>query len=113
MTCRLPNLVDNPSRRYVSPEEFSQFTGLSLATVRRYLKDGKLTFLQPGGRRGRILIPVDALVGPPPDVSGATPVSEPAAGSLPPGGSQTKTARIPGPSPRWTRRCNAPWTEEE
>jgi excisionase family DNA binding protein len=113
MTCRLPNPVDNSSRRYLSPEEFNQLTGLSLATVRRYLKNGKLPFLQPGGRRGRILIPVDALAGLPLVVSGATPISDLAACSPPQTEIQNKPARIPGPQPRWTRRRYAQGTEED
>ena len=44
------------SRHYLSPHEFSGLSGLSLATVRRYLKRGRLPYRQPAGRRGRILI---------------------------------------------------------
>ena len=47
--------------KHLSPQEFSQQSGLSIASVRRYLRDGKLPFAQPGGPRGRILIPADAL----------------------------------------------------
>ena len=41
---------------YLSPLAFSRLSGLSLATIRRYLKSGKLRFFQPGGKRARILI---------------------------------------------------------
>jgi hypothetical protein len=47
--------------RFLSPQEFSQLSGLSLATVHRYLKNGKLLYRQPAGRRGRVLIPSNAL----------------------------------------------------
>jgi hypothetical protein len=50
-----------PSPKNLSPQEFSEQSGLSIASVRRYLRDGKLPFAQPGGPRGRILIPPDAL----------------------------------------------------
>jgi hypothetical protein len=49
------------SPNHVSPQEFSDQSGLSIASVRRYLRDGKLPFVQPGGPRGRVLIPTDAL----------------------------------------------------
>ena len=49
------------SPKHLSPWEFSQQSGLSIASVRRYLRDGKLPFAQPGGPRGRILMPADAL----------------------------------------------------
>ena len=45
----------------VSPKEFAVFSGLSLSTVRRYLADGRLPKIQPGGHRGRVLIPCDVL----------------------------------------------------
>jgi hypothetical protein len=47
--------------KHVSPQEFSDQSGLSIASVRRYLRGGKLPFVQPGGPRGRVLIPADAL----------------------------------------------------
>jgi len=45
----------------VSPKEFAVLSGLSLSTVRRYLADGRLPKIQPGGHRGRVLIPCDVL----------------------------------------------------
>jgi hypothetical protein len=44
-----------PSPEYLSPGQFSERTGLSIATVRRYLRAGKLTHVQPAGFRGRVL----------------------------------------------------------
>jgi hypothetical protein len=49
------------SPKYLSPQQFSDLSGLSIATVRRYLKAGMLSFVQPAGPRGRILIQSDAL----------------------------------------------------
>jgi hypothetical protein len=97
--------ADNQSRQYLSPREFSKVSGLSLATVRRYLKGGKLPYLQPGGRRGRILIPVDILTAIPPSVSDAIHISDPGSLSLIPGEMESGAARLPGPQPRWTRRA--------
>lgn len=48
-------------RDHYSPKEFSERSGLSLATIHRYLRSGKLPFVQLGGRRHRLLIPWDAL----------------------------------------------------
>lgn len=49
------------NQEYVSPIEFGKIAGLSLATVRRYVKEGRLPSLQPGGKRCRVLIPRSAL----------------------------------------------------
>ena len=46
---------------YLSPHQFADYSGLSLATVRRYLERDKLPKCQPGGPRCRILIPRSAL----------------------------------------------------
>ena len=52
-------LMSTPS--YVSPQEFGELCGLSIATVRRYIRFGKLPCVQPAGLRGRILTPRDVL----------------------------------------------------
>ena len=81
---------------YLSPDEFSQLSGLSIATVRRYLRAGRLPHVQPAGSHGRILIPRDALdrlADPPPrDLPPSTPTSPSMA--APPN-------RPRGPRPRW------------
>lgn len=48
-------------REFLSPHEFATLCGLALITVRRYLADGRLPAVQPGGRRCRVLIPRSAL----------------------------------------------------
>ena len=52
---------DVANRDYLSPHEFVARSGLSSATVRRYLRDGHLPSAQPGGPRCRVLIPVTVL----------------------------------------------------
>lgn len=86
-------------RETLSPLEFVAKSGLSLATVRRYLRDGRIPSSQPGGLRCRVLIPVSAL--------------EPYAKALGPafqasGPDQPKAVRravskrsASGPKPRW------------
>jgi len=48
-------------REFLSPQEFAALCGLALITVRRYLADGRLPSVQPGGHRCRVLIPRSAL----------------------------------------------------
>jgi hypothetical protein len=90
------------SSNHVSPQEFSDPSGLSIASVRRYMRDGKLPFVQPGGPRGRVLIPTDALArlaahdrG---DTSPPTPDTSPAGERRSDGSS-----RRPGLGPAWRR----------
>jgi hypothetical protein len=89
------------AKRFLSPQEFSGLSGLSLATVHRYLKRGKLPFRQPGGPRGRILIPADALL-----LSDVTPQvprpTEAAAESTP---LPTSPVPLSGPRPRWMHQA--------
>jgi hypothetical protein len=96
------------TRRYLSPHEFSRLSGLSLATVHRYLKTGKLPFCQPAGRRGRILIPADALAAAGP----ATLPDEATAGSADPA-SPSPTHRLSGPRPRWARQAGPTQATED
>ena len=57
----LDQAVAPPESAYLSPAEFVELSGLSLSTVRRYLRDGCLPKFQPGGSRCRVLIPRVAL----------------------------------------------------
>jgi hypothetical protein len=56
-----PTVAATMIPKYLSPLEFSELSGLSIATVRRYVDSGKLPSWQPAGFRGRVLIPSDAL----------------------------------------------------
>ena len=102
------------ARRYLSPQEFSGLSGLSLATVRRYLRNGKLPYRQPAGHRGRILIPADAL-----DLLlAATSPEEPSqAPQVPPTTPRPQPPVTPtrpsGPRPKWTRLARAPHAQED
>ena len=91
------------ARRYLSVQEFKQVSGLSLATIRRYLKSGKLPFRQLSGPRSRVLIPMDAL-----DIlcqSTQPPITLP----LPTdadctlGGNSKGAPHLSGPRPKWQR----------
>ena len=41
--------------------ELSQTSGLSISTIRRLVRDHRIPFLQPSGKGGKLLFPVDAL----------------------------------------------------
>jgi hypothetical protein len=88
----------------VSPKDFVRLSGLSLSTVRRYLKDGRLPKFQFGGDRCRVLIPRDALTQvrsngiKNEDGTQAEPLSVPS--SIPPEHAPKRS----GPKPRWQGR---------
>jgi len=91
------------TRHYLSPQEFSQLSGLSLATVHRYLKKGNLPFQQPGGPRSRILIPAEVLVAIVTVTPGSTSKAVvPAPVPKPIPHTPKDPVRLPGPRPRWT-----------
>jgi hypothetical protein len=84
-------------KNYCSPAEFSRRSGLSVATVRRYLRRGLLPHVQPGGRRHRILIRCDAA-----EQFRHPPAAQPRAEADPPD-APSKPTPLSGPVPRWLR----------
>jgi hypothetical protein len=102
MSGKATNSAEQGGRWYLSPAEFSRRSGLSLATVHRYLKGGKIPFRQPGGPCTRILIPVDALESASAGAIDAGPdliASQGMDSSLVPA---ERPAPLPGPKPKWT-----------
>jgi len=81
---------------YLSIQEFSAISGLSVATIRRRIKDGSLSCRQLGGYRCRVLILSDALeqVSPPPN----RPPSPSHASTT-----ASKEPKLSGPKPVWQR----------
>jgi hypothetical protein len=103
-------MLDSPTgnldeRDYVSPLEVVAATGLSLATVRRYIDSGRLPSFQPGGPRCRVLIPVEAL-------NRLAPVNTEAQASRAEGSRATteppysSSKPLPGPKPKWQSQNN-------
>ena len=103
-------------RDYVDIVELAARTGVSISTINRLKKRGKIPFYQPGGKRTRVLFPPDAIKG---AVSFQTPIDATSPASGPSdtdlgyaGASEgsvllspsSNTSRLPGPMPRW-RRC--------
>ena len=90
-----------PARTCLSYEELSVQTGLSLSTLRRRVKEGKLPCIQPGGRRTRIVFPVDVVER---LLQHASNSSETA--TVPPAPKPARPAANPthhGPRPKWLR----------
>src|SRR4051812_14364263 len=48
-------------KQYLDIRELSARTGVSVTTLRRYVKEGKIEALQPGGRGGKLLFRLNAL----------------------------------------------------
>ena len=95
--------VESP--QFLSPQEFVAFSGLSIATVRRYLDAGILPKVQPSGKRGRVLIPTSALTAFTNTARMAVPAAETAATPHPATDDETPAApRRYGPQPRWLGR---------
>ena len=91
--------VNTRERETLSPLEFVAKSGLSLATVRRYLRDGRIPSFQPGGLRCRVLIPVSALE---PYAQAAGSVSRTARPNQPKVVPRAVSKRSrSGPKPRW------------
>ncbi|MEX2172139.1 MAG: helix-turn-helix domain-containing protein [Pirellulales bacterium] len=118
--------IDAPAcevpKEFLSPAEFATRSGLSESTVRRRVRDGTLPHRQPGldarasqtsvdgvrdgtlphrqpgGKRSRIVIPHDALVGP----HRATGATRPTADQINSHGQQ-KPRSLSGPKPLWQR----------
>jgi excisionase family DNA binding protein len=86
------------SRRHLSPDEFAQVTGMSVKTVRRRLKAGKLPADQSGGPGTLWLIDYDAFLA---QISNG--VSKPlhSKSALPE--ASEREEKISGPRPKWTR----------
>ena len=54
LTALAPDVI---SPVFFTPEQMAMITGLSLSTIWRRIRDGSMPFVQPGGRRKRVLIP--------------------------------------------------------
>ncbi len=80
-------------REYLTLDEFQKRCGLSIVTLRRYVKSGKLESVQAAGRGHRILIPRDAL-----DKLRTAPKKSPDPIRV---GPPAKISTLSGPKPRW------------
>jgi excisionase family DNA binding protein len=79
------------ARGYLGIEELAAYTGLSVSTLRRLWRRGRITGFQPGGPRTRVVFPPDAIeqaVRLPPDPRAGTPA-------------RPADAPRRGPRPKW------------
>jgi len=89
--------------RYLTIEELSSATTLSVSTIRRLVKKGLIVGHQPGGPRHRIVFSPDV-------IEQASKVANPSKVELAPNTSQADTSARPqrGPQPRWFGNRNRP-----
>jgi len=105
-------------RDYVDIVELAARTRVSMSTINRLKRRGRIPFYQPGGKRTRVLFPLNAIEG---VISSQTPAdarlpaSGPVDGDLGHVGASegsvllspsSDTSRLPGPMPRWRRYTN-------
>ena len=53
--------MDGGRRQYLTIDELSKKTGLSVPTLRRLVRNKRIPCFQPAGKGGRLLFPSDAL----------------------------------------------------
>lgn len=97
------------AKKYLSLEELSALTGLSVSTLRRRVRDGSLPTWQPGGRRTRLLFPLELVDAAMSAVSSDTNSQ----GDAPPESTNAREATqssqesagtpLAGPTPRWMK----------
>lgn len=85
------------SAQPLTMREFIKHSRLSRATIDRLRKAGKLPYLQPGGKGGKVLFPPDAL-----EIAARAVAAPDSAGAAASPSSDTPT-RLSGPAPKWTR----------
>ena len=54
--------TEEPDRQFLTIAELSERSPLSVTQIRRLVKAGRIPFLQPGGRGGKLLFRPDALL---------------------------------------------------
>lgn len=91
--------VETTSIDWLTPKAFAKESGLSLATVYRYLASGALPKFQPAGQNCRIAIPRSALccLDPQAALPGIAPTTSKTATAV------HKPTHLSGPAPAWTK----------
>ena len=86
------------ARRFLSIAEFSKVTGLSVSTIQRLRREGKLTYYQPGGPRKRILFCPDA-------IERAAQLGQQIPSPASNAGDAGTQIPLRGPKPKWRELC--------
>jgi len=85
-------MFTNSQPRYIDVHELSARSGLSVSTLRRLKKQGKIPFFQPAGPGGRVLFAPDAIE----RASQQVDIQQ-----QPQAGSTIPTSRLAGRRPNW------------
>ncbi len=88
---------DRTSPRFVDIKELSQQSGLSVSTITRLKNAGQIPFFQPGGKRSRVLFPIDA-------IEAAASLAKPQLPDTEP--PRQSPDRGKGPAPHWKKRLD-------
>jgi len=94
--------TDTPqlSPQLLTLKEFSVATRLSTATIHRLIKAGKLPCIQPSGKGGKLLFPINAI-----DFASTPSTTVP---NVPAVDQRVDGERLSGPSPKWERDLGRP-----
>jgi len=87
-------VVSNDSARLRTIQELSLHSTLSIATIHRLKKAGRIPFFQPAGKGGRLLFPADA-------IERSCKANDEAAEAGP--SPAVRDKRLSGPLPAWMR----------
>lgn len=82
--------------QYVSIAELARISGMSLSTLHRLKRTGRIPYFQPGGKGARILFPRDAL-------ERSTPMDSKVGDSHDIQEFKDQKRKLPGPQPKWMR----------
>jgi hypothetical protein len=95
-------MISSPDSRYLDIKQFSATAGLSVATIRRLARDGRIPYFQPAGKGGKLLFPPDALELAAGGTIWANAQPRPAnPGRAEQRGQPSQPGRLSGPAPAW------------
>lgn len=94
---------DGSCSQLLTVQELSVKSRLSVATIHRLKRQGKIPFYQPAGKRGRVLFPPDA-------VERAAQATSSSAAKAP--GNAGSPSHLSGPRPAWMITTPIPLDED-
>ncbi|QDU26645.1 Helix-turn-helix domain protein [Anatilimnocola aggregata] len=81
--------------QHLTLQEFSAISRLSPSTIHRLIKAGKIPFVQPAGKGGKLLFPLNAI-----ELMATRTLDRPSAPAV---ASGDDCVRLSGPRPKWTQ----------
>ena len=91
----MPAESAGPEPQLLTLSEFSAHSRLSPATIHRLKDAGKIPFIQPAGKGGKLLFPINAI-----ELMATPQLDRP---SVPAAASGGDGVRLSGPRPKWTQ----------